>query len=127
MPREWPIARPAASHSIASWRGLPSLRPRPWRGRRRRGTPAPCVGPPKDDGGGEKPPPRHGTPSGAPAGQGTRARAADHAAGNYRVMTNLASELLSVAMDRDLPKLDEKLYLEVFQQTARAKPASKKK
>lgn len=56
-----------------------------------------------------------------------KATLADHATGNYRVMTNLASELLSVAMDRDLPKLDEKLYLEVFQQAARAKPASKKK
>jgi type II secretory pathway predicted ATPase ExeA len=51
---------------------------------------------------------------------------ADHAAGNYRVLTNLASELLSVAMDRDLPKMDEKLYLEVFQPPAKAKAAKRK-
>ena len=56
-----------------------------------------------------------------------KATLADHAAGNYRVLTNLASELLSVAMDRDLPRLDEKLYLEVFQQAARAKPGPKRK
>ena len=38
----------------------------------------------------------------------------DHAAGNYRVLTTMAAELLAVAAQRDLPKLDEKLYLEVF-------------
>ena len=38
----------------------------------------------------------------------------DHAAGNYRVLTTMASELLAVAAQRDLAKLDEKLYLEVF-------------
>jgi hypothetical protein len=32
---------------------------------------------------------------------------ADHAAGNYRVMMNMADELLAVAADRELPKLDE--------------------
>jgi general secretion pathway protein A len=38
----------------------------------------------------------------------------DHAAGNYRVLTTMAAELLAVAAQRELPKLDEKLYLEVF-------------
>ena len=38
----------------------------------------------------------------------------DHAAGNYRVLATMAAELLAVAAQRDLPKLDEKLYLEVF-------------
>jgi type II secretory pathway predicted ATPase ExeA len=52
---------------------------------------------------------------------------ADHAAGNYRILMNLADELLSVAADRDLPRLDEKLYLEVFGQPARAKPALPKR
>ena len=56
-----------------------------------------------------------------------KATLADHAAGNYRVLTNLAGVLLSVAMDRDLTRLDEKLYLEVFQQAARAKPSAKRK
>ena len=38
----------------------------------------------------------------------------DHAAGNYRILTSLAAELLAVAAHRELPLLDEKLYLEVF-------------
>jgi type II secretory pathway predicted ATPase ExeA len=38
----------------------------------------------------------------------------DHAAGNYRILTTLANDLLAVAAQRDLAVLDEKLYLEVF-------------
>jgi type II secretory pathway predicted ATPase ExeA len=38
----------------------------------------------------------------------------DHAAGNYRTMTTMAGELLSVAAERELSQLDEKLYLDVF-------------
>ena len=38
----------------------------------------------------------------------------DHAAGNYRILTNMAAELLTVAAKRELPQLDEKLYLGVF-------------
>ena len=41
----------------------------------------------------------------------------EHALGNYRVMTNLCAELLAAGAQRKLPKLDEKLYLEVFAQT----------
>jgi type II secretory pathway predicted ATPase ExeA len=51
---------------------------------------------------------------------------ADHAAGNYRVLMNLADELLSVAADRDLPRLDEKLFLDVFGQTPKPKPPRKR-
>jgi len=40
----------------------------------------------------------------------------DHAAGNYRILTTMAAELLAVAAQRELPNLDEKLYLEVFAQ-----------
>jgi general secretion pathway protein A len=40
----------------------------------------------------------------------------DHAAGNYRILTTMAAELLSAASQRDLPQLDDKLYLEVFAQ-----------
>ncbi len=40
----------------------------------------------------------------------------DHAAGNYRILTTMAAELLSAAAHRDLPVLDEKLYLDVFAQ-----------
>ena len=39
---------------------------------------------------------------------------ADHAAGNYRTLTTLAGELLTVAAQRELTQLDEKLYLETF-------------
>jgi hypothetical protein len=39
---------------------------------------------------------------------------AEHAAGNYRVMMNFADELLAGAAERDAPRLDEKLYFDVF-------------
>lgn len=55
-----------------------------------------------------------------------QAALADHAAGNYRVLMNLADELLTVAADRDLPRLDEKLFFEVFGQTTKPKPARKR-
>jgi general secretion pathway protein A len=48
---------------------------------------------------------------------------ADHAMGNYRVMTTLAAELLAMAMHREQPQLDEKLFLEVFNPSAK-KPSS---
>jgi general secretion pathway protein A len=56
-----------------------------------------------------------------------KATLADHAAGNYRVMMNLADELLTVAADRDLPRLDEKLFFDVFGQTQKAKSSSRKR
>lgn len=39
---------------------------------------------------------------------------ADHAMGNYRVLTNLASELLAHAAKRELTQLDESLFFDVF-------------
>ncbi len=39
---------------------------------------------------------------------------AEHAAGNHRVLMNLAGELLAVAAQRELSQLDEKLYFDVF-------------
>jgi len=56
-----------------------------------------------------------------------KATLADHAAGNYRVLMNLADELLTNALDRDLPRLDEKLFLETFNQPAPKKAAVPKK
>jgi general secretion pathway protein A len=56
-----------------------------------------------------------------------KATLADHAAGNYRVLMNLAEELLSVAADRDLPRLDEKLFLDVFGQTPKPKSPARKR
>ena len=38
----------------------------------------------------------------------------DHAAGNYRVLTSMAAELLAQAVQQEITQLDEKLYLEVF-------------
>jgi general secretion pathway protein A len=52
---------------------------------------------------------------------------ADHAAGNYRVLMNLADELLATAADRELPRLDDKLYLETFGQTPRPKANAKRR
>jgi type II secretory pathway predicted ATPase ExeA len=52
---------------------------------------------------------------------------ADHAAGNYRVLMNLADELLTIATDKELPRLDEKLFLESFAQTPRSKPPPSKR
>ena len=46
----------------------------------------------------------------------------DHAAGNYRILTTMAAELLATATQRELPQLDEKLYLEVFAQPEAAAP-----
>lgn len=47
---------------------------------------------------------------------------ADHAAGNYRILTTMAGELLAVAAQRELPTIDEKLYLEIFAPTQTTKP-----
>lgn len=52
---------------------------------------------------------------------------ADYAAGNYRVLMNMADELLAAAIERELHKLDEKLYLDVFAQAPRPKAAAGKK
>ena len=38
----------------------------------------------------------------------------DHSAGNYRALTTMAGQLLTVAAERNLAQLDEKLYFEVF-------------
>lgn len=46
----------------------------------------------------------------------------DHAIGNVRLLTTLAAELLAVAAQRDLPQLDEKLYLDVFAPTQKPTP-----
>lgn len=48
---------------------------------------------------------------------------ADHAAGNYRVLTNMAGELLAAAARRELERLDQGLFIEVF----RPDPSSTKK
>ena len=52
---------------------------------------------------------------------------AEHAAGNYRVLMNIADELLTLAADRDLPRLDEKLFLDAFSTPARPKAVARKR
>ena len=39
---------------------------------------------------------------------------AEHAGGNYRMLTGMANELLLAAAERDARQLDEKLFFEVF-------------
>jgi type II secretory pathway predicted ATPase ExeA len=46
----------------------------------------------------------------------------EHALGNLRVLANLGAELLAVAAQRELPQLDERLYLELFAAPRRAAP-----
>jgi type II secretory pathway predicted ATPase ExeA len=41
----------------------------------------------------------------------------DHAAGNYRILTTMGAQLLSAAVQRQAPLLDEKLYFDVFTQS----------
>jgi len=38
----------------------------------------------------------------------------EHAVGNYRVLSNMAGELLAVAAQRECTQIDEKLFFEVF-------------
>lgn len=38
----------------------------------------------------------------------------EHAAGNYRVLMNMANDLLAAALQRELDQIDEKLFFEVF-------------
>jgi type II secretory pathway predicted ATPase ExeA len=56
-----------------------------------------------------------------------KATLADHSAGNYRILMNLCDELLTTASERDMPRLDEKLYLEIFQQPQAKKASGKKR
>jgi type II secretory pathway predicted ATPase ExeA len=49
---------------------------------------------------------------------------AEHALGNYRVLTTMAAELLTTAAQQERSQLDEQLYLEVFGVTAQ--PARKR-
>jgi len=67
--------------------------------------------------------------SGNPALMTTELKAtiAEHAAGNYRVMMNIADELLAAAAERQLSRLDEKLYFDVFQTPAPKPRAATKK
>lgn len=43
----------------------------------------------------------------------------DHAAGNPRLLTVMAGELLSAAVERQLPQLDDKLFLDLYSRAPR--------
>jgi general secretion pathway protein A len=45
----------------------------------------------------------------------------EHAAGNCRVLCNMAAELLAEGLRREVSQLDEKLYLEVFGASSRSR------
>lgn len=45
----------------------------------------------------------------------------EHAAGNLRLLMNMANELLSTAVQREIETIDEKLYFEVFSGTPKTK------
>ena len=48
----------------------------------------------------------------------------EHAAGNCRVLCNMAAELLAEGLRREASQLDEKLYLEVFGVSSRSRTRS---
>jgi len=50
----------------------------------------------------------------------------DHCAGNYRVLMTMSADLLAHGMAHEVPRLDEKFYLEVSQPKL-PRPAAKKK
>jgi general secretion pathway protein A len=50
----------------------------------------------------------------------------DHSAGNYRLLMIMGAELLAYGMAHDVARLDEKVYLEVYQ-PKHSRPALKKK
>jgi general secretion pathway protein A len=50
----------------------------------------------------------------------------DHSSGNHRLLMNMGADLLAYGMAHDVAQLDEKCYLEVYQQRS-SRPAIKKK
>jgi type II secretory pathway predicted ATPase ExeA len=48
----------------------------------------------------------------------------EHAAGNFRVLANMAAELLTEGLQREVSQLDEKLYLEVFGSLSKSRSRS---
>jgi general secretion pathway protein A len=52
---------------------------------------------------------------------------ADHSQGNLRALMNMASELLSIAAEREARQIDEKLFLETYAQPAPEKGAGRRR
>lgn len=53
-------------------------------------------------------------PEASSAGPELKTTLAEHAAGNLRVLSTMANELLALAARRELTQIDQKLYLETF-------------
>jgi len=51
----------------------------------------------------------------------------EHAAGNLRLLMNMANELLAEAVRREIDQIDEKLFFETFDMQAAAKAAKRRK
>lgn len=51
----------------------------------------------------------------------------EHAAGNYRLLINMANELLALAVSRELPQIDEKLFFEAFDMQTAMNAAKRRK
>jgi type II secretory pathway predicted ATPase ExeA len=52
---------------------------------------------------------------------------AEHAAGNLRILMNMANELFEEAVRREVRRLDEELYLDVFRDAAEAQDAPRRR
>lgn len=50
----------------------------------------------------------------------------EHAAGNYRVLMTMAGELLMAACERELPAIDEKLFLELFEERSTGRRSARR-
>ena len=46
--------------------------------------------------------------------EGLKPTLINHAAGNQRILCNMAADLLAAAVDNDQPSIDEKLFMDVF-------------
>ncbi|MBU0516023.1 MAG: ATP-binding protein [Proteobacteria bacterium] len=51
----------------------------------------------------------------------------EHAAGNLRLLMNMANELLDAAVRREVDQIDEKLFFDIFDMAAATKAARRKK
>ncbi len=58
---------------------------------------------------------------------GLKETLADHATGNYRTLSQLSNDLLVAACEREAPKLDEKLFFEVFNNSSGQSKKRKKR
>jgi general secretion pathway protein A len=56
-----------------------------------------------------------------------KATLSDHASGNLRVLCSMAAELLDIAAEKQLDRLDEKLYIETYSKTVNTRKTTQPK